>query len=222
MTKQRFHLVSFLRNNFITGVTLLLPLFGVYWIIRFIVTKVNNNLLEPVVGLLHPYISFADEQQLVIAIKVLVFIAILGLIISIGLLAKIFIVRKMLDFGESILMRVPIVNKVYSAIQQISKTFLISKHGVFRRPVLVEYPRKGIYVPALVTSEAEGEIQKKTKKDLVSVFVPTTPNPTSGFLLFVPKNEIIDLDMSIEDCMKLTISFGGVTPEWNHPVELDD
>lgn len=214
MEKNKFHLVSFLRNNFIAGMTLLLPLWGVYWFVRFVVTKLNDILLVPMLGLLQPYMGYVDTAYLAIAVKAAIFLFIITLIILLGLLAKNFFVNKILLFGESILMKVPLVNKIYSAIQQISKTFLINKQGVFSRAVLVEYPRKGIFVPGLVTGENDGEIQKKTEKNLVSVFVPTTPNPTSGFLLFVPKDELIELDMSIEDCMKLTISFGGVSPDW--------
>ena len=111
-------------------------------------------------------------------------------------------------------MKVPLVNKVYMAMQQISKVFLVKKQAVFSKAVLVEYPRKGTYVLGLMTSEASGEVQYKTEKKLVSVFIQTTPNPTSGFLLFVPSNELINLEMSVENSMKLIISGGAVIPPW--------
>lgn len=121
--------------------------------------------------------------------------------------------RKLIELGEWILSTIPIVNKVYRAIQQIAAVFISEKREAFSKAVLFEYPRKGIYSIGFVTRDAGGEVKEKLDKEMVSLFLPTTPNPTSGFLLFVPKDEIIVLDMPIEESLKLIISGGAVLPE---------
>ena len=214
MQKGKFNLFTFIRNNLLAGITILLPLWAVYIVVRFIVTLVNDALLNPILNVLSPYLAWADPRYVTLSIKFIIFLAILFLITLLGVLVKNFFVRRILNFGEGILMKVPFVNKIYVAMQQLSKTFLMKKQPIFRRAVLVEYPHKGIYALGLVTSDAEGEIQYKTSKELISVFIPTTPNPTSGFLLFVPKEEIIELQMSVENSLKLIISGGAVIPPY--------
>ena len=212
MPNKKHSFYTFFRNSFITGVTVLLPLWGVFFVVKFFVTLVNDALLTPILKLLSPYFSWAGAEVLTLSVKGLLLFVIITLIVLLGALIKNLFVRKIIAIGEGIVMRIPLVNNVYSAIQQISQTFLVNKRAVFSRSVLVEYPRKGMYVLALITARTEGEIQAKTKEDLISVFVPTTPNPTSGFLLFVPQKDIIELDMTIEDSFKLIVSFGAVTP----------
>ena len=175
MKKGRIRFFAFIRNNLLAGMTILLPLWAVYVVVRFLVTLVNDALLNPILNILSPYLEWADPRYVTLSIKVIIFLAILFLITLIGVLVKNFFVRKILDIGEGILMKVPFINKVYVAMQQLSKTFLIKKQPIFRRSVLIEYPHKGTYALGLVTSDAEGEIQFKTSKELISVFIPTTP-----------------------------------------------
>ena len=113
---------------------------------------------------------------------------------------------------ESILNRLPVIRSLYSAIKQIMETVLANKSAAFRECVLIEYPRKGIWTLGFITGTSKGEVQEKTAEEVINVFVPTTPNPTSGFLLFVPAQDIIRLRMPIEDGLKLVVSGGIVTP----------
>ncbi|MBU1863628.1 MAG: DUF502 domain-containing protein [Candidatus Omnitrophica bacterium] len=218
MGKRRAHIFGALRNNFLAGITAILPIWVVYLVVKFILSLVNEALLNPTIQLLRPYLQGTDPRYITLSVKVVILVSILSLITLLGILVRNFFVSRVINFGERILMKVPFVNKIYVAIQQISRTFLIKKQSVFKRPVLVEYPRKGTYVLGIVTTEASGEIQEKTEKRLISVFIPTTPNPTSGFLLFVPEEDLCELDMSVEDVMKLIISGGAVTPPWK-PLE---
>jgi uncharacterized membrane protein len=204
---------KYLRTNFIAGVTALLPLWAVIIVVSFLVNLVNDKLLKPILGLVHPYVSWADPEVVRGSLKLALFIGILFLIVLFGVLVKNFFVRRILGFGEKVLIKIPLVNKIYVSMQQISRTFIVEKQAVFKKSVLIEYPRKGCYVLGFLTAAAASEIQNKTRDELVSVFVPTTPNPTSGFLVFVPKKEMIELSISIEDSFKLVVSFGAVMPQ---------
>ncbi len=213
MKKHKQNMLLFIRNNFIAGVTILLPLWAVILVVRFIVAVVNDKWLTPIIKILQPYIKWADPQFLSVSIKWAIFVSILFLIMILGVLVKNLFVRKLIGVGEKYLMRIPLINKVYIAMQQISQTFLVKKQAMFRQTVLVEYPHKGKYVIAFTTTDKCGEIQTKIENELTCVFIPTTPNPTSGFLLFVPKDDVIELTMSIEDAFKAIISFGAIIPE---------
>ena len=146
--------------------------------------------------------------------KVLLVILLVSLLAFLGLAARSLLVKRVISFFEGLLARVPIVSNIYSALQQLSETFIAKKKHVFQRAVLLEYPRKGVYALGLVTSQAQGEVQKKISSSLINVFIPTTPNPTSGFLLMVPESDTIALDMSVEDGMKMIISGGAITPDF--------
>ena len=132
----------------------------------------------------------------------------------IGSIASGFLGRQAIHLGEKILSRTPIVNSVYNSIKQIIQAVFKPDGANFKQPCLVEYPRKGVWAVAFISTETYGEIKQKINQgSLVTVFLPTTPNPTSGFMLFVPKDDIIILDMSVEDAAKLIISAGLVMPE---------
>ncbi|MFH1008373.1 MAG: DUF502 domain-containing protein [Candidatus Latescibacterota bacterium] len=149
------------------------------------------------------------------------FVALIGLVVLTGMLARNYAGREVLRAGDRLLSRIPLMNRIYLAIQQISQAFLSGKQVLFRRAVLIEYPRKGVYCIAFVTSEPLGEVQNLTGKVVVGVFLPTTPNPTSGFLLFVPKDEIIPLRMRVEEALKLVISGGVVSPVETSSKEIE-
>ena len=117
--------------------------------------------------------------------------------------------------GEKFITKIPLVKNVYAAVKQISDAMLTSTRKSYTRVVLIEYPRKGIYTLAFVTGISRGEVQDKTQSNVINLFVPTTPNPTSGFYLMVPDTDVIDLDMSVEDAFKLLISGGMISPD--HP-----
>ncbi|NQU95578.1 MAG: DUF502 domain-containing protein [Candidatus Omnitrophica bacterium] len=198
-----------IRNNFITGVAILLPVALTIIVVRFLAVKINSFILNPLVKLLNlnPYLT---EHSLYIA-KVLVFVIVVLLISIVGWAANIIFLRKLFSFGERMFIRVPMIGKVYSVIKEIGSAFLGKDKAFFQKVVLIEYPRKGIYSIGFVTGEGTREMQNFTGKELVSIFVPTTPNPTSGVFLMVPRNEMKFLDMTVEEGLKLVVSSGTVT-----------
>jgi uncharacterized membrane protein len=125
---------------------------------------------------------------------------------------KSIIIRRFFSFWEKILYRIPMVSKIYKAIRQISHVFLVRDKSLLQRVVLLEYPRRGVYSIGFVTLEKYDQMGSKLSKEIINVFVPTAPNPTSGILLLAPREELIDLDMSVEEGLKLVISGGGVVP----------
>ena len=143
------------------------------------------------------------------------FITIILFVLFVGFFTRNYVGKKVLSLSDALVTKIPIINRVYSAIQQISQAFLSEKTEVFKKAILIEYPRKGIYSIGFFTQDTKGEVQDRLETDVVSVFLPTTPNPTSGFLLFVPKKDTIDLDMPVEEALKLVISGGAIVPNRN-------
>lgn len=137
-----------------------------------------------------------------------------ALISLIGGLARYYLGRKLIELVDLVLLRVPLLNKIYGTIKQVNEAFSPSSRSSFKQVVLVEFPRAGQYSLGFVTGEQTQEVQAKTKDKIVSVFVPTTPNPTSGFLVLVPENELTRLDMPVADGIKFIISLGSVSPEF--------
>ena len=135
------------------------------------------------------------------------------IITFIGALTPGFLGRTLLKYGERVLDKMPVVRSVYGAIKQVMETVMSTSSDSFREVVLVEYPRKDIWVIGFVTGETKGEVQLLKKEKLINVFIPTTPNPTSGFLLFLPKKDLIYMNMKVEDAVKMVISGGIVTPK---------
>jgi len=140
-------------------------------------------------------------------------ILLLLVLIFSGMFVRNYLGKKLVYIWERIVEHIPIVNKIYTAVKQLLDTIARGTAKDFKRVVLVEYPRQGVYAMAYVTGIAVGELQEKTKRKMVNVYVPTTPNPTSGFYLMVPEDETIPLDMSVEDSFKLLMSGGILNPE---------
>jgi uncharacterized membrane protein len=140
-----------------------------------------------------------------------------GLVTMIGLLTRYYMGKRMIAWADSLMLRVPVLNKIYGTIKQVDAAFKSGKKSSFQTVVLVEYPRKGIYSVGFITSEQADEVQKKTGKKCVCVFIPTTPIPTGGFLIVVPEDEIIKLDMSVADGFKYIISLGALSQEYTPP-----
>ncbi len=144
----------------------------------------------------------------------LISLTISGLVIySVGLLVSNYIGRRLMKIGESIIDRMPIVKTIYTTVKQVADSIKLSRKGLFQEVALLEYPRKGIWTVGFITSESRGEIQEKTKEKVVNVFVPTTPNPTSGMLVMVPESSLVRTSMSVEEGMRLIISGGIAVPE---------
>ena len=136
-------------------------------------------------------------------------------VLSTGVVMAHFFGQQLLAAWEAILNRIPLVRSIYSSVKQLSATLLSSGGQSFRKVLLIEYPRKGLWTLAFQTGTDIGEAQAKTGEDVINIYVPTTPNPTSGFFLMVPRRDVVELDMSIDEGLKMIISMGVVVPKWN-------
>ena len=198
-----------MQGYFFTGLLVLIPAVLSVFIIYRLFLFVDGLLNEAITAFIAETFDIPWVEQ---QIPGLGFIAVLLLILVAGMVARNYVGRKFINLGNKIVARIPVLNRIYSAIQQILEAIISEKSEVFKKAVLIEYPRKGIYSIAFVTQDTRGLIQNEIKSDVVSVFLPTTPNPTSGFLLFVPKKDTKELNMSIEEALKLIISGGAITP----------
>ena len=202
-----------LRNAFVSGLLLIAPVGVTVFVINFLIQRVGvptRQLFFFFIPPTGPRLIWVEYGLYVLAIALVA-----CLITLLGWLSKLLIGRVLVNSFERLVDNVPVVRNVYNTVKQIRDTFVQQQKAVFQKSVLVEYPRKGVWVLGFLTGEGRGEIQHRTDSALLNVFVPTTPNPTSGFLLMVPRNEVHDLDMSISDAMKLIISGGAVVPPWS-------
>ncbi len=199
-----------LRDDFITGIFIILPAVVTIWVLSVLWNAVNGTMVSPVMRLLRPYLSNVYLEYAASTIVLVLFVVV---IVLIGAAMRVLFIRKFLSGVERLFYRLPMVGKVYITMKQISGAFLGERKGLFQSPVLIEYPRKGIYSIGFLTTQNKGEIPRRLDKKVYSVFVPTTPNPTSGILILAPENEITPLTMSVEEAMKLVISGGVVSPD---------
>jgi uncharacterized membrane protein len=203
-----------LRGYFLAGVLVTAPvaitLASAWWFVGFVDSKV----VPLIPGRYNPDVYLKDIVGFEIGLPGLGVVVLLVLITLIGALTAGFVGRYVVHLGERVLARMPVIRSVYAAIKQIFETVLKQQSTAFRQAVLIEYPRRGIWAVGFITGNTEGEVQKLTKDKMVNVFLPTTPNPTSGFLLFVPQKELINLSMSVEEAIKMVISAGIVTPPY--------
>tara|TARA_B100001769_G_C22065097_1_gene573073 strand:- start:37 stop:663 length:627 start_codon:yes stop_codon:yes gene_type:complete len=198
LKRKSISLFAKLRNYFITGIVVLVPIGITLYLTKFIIS-ISSNLIPHD---LNPnnYLPFAiPGLEIVLSI---IFITIIG-----GLSLS-FIGKRVLKFLNDLFKRIPILRTIYSAIGQMTESLAPKKGSNKKSVVLIEYPRKGSWAVGFATKDNEGEISKKTNSNLVNVFIPTTPNPTSGFLLMFPKDEVIYLDMSFEEASKFIVSAG--------------
>ncbi len=186
-----------LRNYFITGAIVLIPI-GITIYISLFIIKISSKLLPKTINP-NNYLPF-DIPGIEILITIILITIIGGLSLS-------FLGRKFLEIFNNALKRIPILRTIYSAVGQLTESFT-KTDGTKKSVVLIEYPRKGLWVVGFATKDNSGEISKKTNESLVNVFIPTTPNPTSGFLLMVPKKDLIYLDMSFEEASRFIVSAG--------------
>ena len=200
-----------LRNAFITGFVVILPLGVTFVLINLLLVKLGNPASQFFFWYLDsewrnlPSVKFALEATSIFVV--------FSLITLLGYGSRFVLGRIILGGLERLLNRVPLINTIYRTVKQIVDTFGQQKKAIFQEVALIEYPRKRCYAIGFLTSTAKGEIQASTDEHIVNVFVPTTPNPTSGFLLMLPEEDIKRLQMSIADGMKLIISGGAVTPD---------
>ena len=196
-------IISKLRNYFITGVLVLIPIGATVYLTLFFI-KIFSKILPQEINPNH-YLPYSiPGLEIIISIIV---------ITVVGWLSLSFLGKKLVKLVNDIFKKIPFLRTVYSAIGQMTQSFAQSRKSKKKSVVLVEYPRKGSWAVGFATQENTGEIASKTNKNLINVFVPTTPNPTSGFLLMFPKDEIIYLDMSFEDASKFIVSAGTSNPK---------
>lgn len=214
-TPKRPGLFAGLRASFLTGIVVIAPVGLTIWLIWTLMGWVDSFVLPLV-----PY-NMRPENYIGINLRGVGVIIFLLFTIIVGWIAKGLIGKSLIRFAESFVDRMPVVRSIYSGVKQIAETVFAQSERSFEKACLIQYPRKGIWAIGFISISAKGEITSKaeTGGELLSIFVPTTPNPTSGFLLFFPKEDVIELDMSIEDAAKLVISAGLVYPNMPVPGE---
>lgn len=215
-----------LRGNFLAGLIVIAPIGLTLWLIWTVVGWIDGWVWPFIPAAYHPEallnwaLGFPDEpiKVNVRGIGVVIFLIFTVLV---GWVTKGLMGRSLLRWAEGLVSRMPVVRSVYSGVKQIAETVFSQRDTSFDRACLVEYPRRGIWAIAFISTTAKGEIAGgiPVEEQKVSVFLPTTPNPTSGFLLFVPRSDIIELDMTVEDAAKLVISAGLVYPNGENPTE---
>ncbi len=198
-------LKAILRKYFLTGLLVLIPISLCIYIIKIVITAADRLL-----GLLPP--QYNPETYMPFPIPGLGIIVTLVLIFLVGLVTANFVGKRVLDGIELVFAKIPLVRTIYTGAKEVVQTFIHDRPAQFRQVVLVEYPRKGVYCIAFVTGLPMGEITSKVDGDFINLFIPTTPNPTSGFYVLVSREEVIPLNISIEDAFKLIMSAGMSMP----------
>ncbi len=199
--------MSRIRNYFLAGVLVSAPI-----AITIYLTYSFLSMIDSKVRRIIPFEKLFPPEYQEIAVPGLGIIIAVIFFILVGWFARNFMGRLVIRISEYIVHRLPVISSLYGAIKQILETVMASKSQAFREVVMLEYPRKGVWSIGFVTGATQGQIQNNTRQETVNVFVPTTPNPTSGYLLFVPKKELKYLDMTVEQGVKLVVSAGIITP----------
>ncbi|MEG3617302.1 DUF502 domain-containing protein [Magnetovibrio sp. PR-2] len=198
--------MSRLRGYFIAGILITAPISITFYLAYLFVTYVDSK-VTPLIP-----VKFNPETYLPYSLPGLGLIIVIVSLILIGAFTAGFMGRFFQRVWDRVMDNVPVLRGVYKALKQILETVLANQSTAFREAVLVEYPRRGMWVIAFITGKTQGEVQAITEEDVINLFVPTTPNPTSGFLIFVPKEDIVPLSMNVEEALKMVISGGIVTP----------
>ena len=198
------------RRYLIAGILVWLPLGATVLVIKFIVDILDQSMVLVPAELRPEALLGFPLPGLGVILSVLV-------IVLTGMVAANLAGRRLLDAWEAVLARIPLVRSVYAGVKQVTETVFSPSGQSFRKVLLVEYPRRGVWTLAFQTGTSLGEAQRKTGEEVINVYLPTTPNPTSGFFLMVPRKDIIELDMSVDDGLKMIISMGMVVPSTPHP-----
>ncbi|SDD83422.1 Uncharacterized membrane protein [Paraburkholderia lycopersici] len=193
------------KSVFLTGLLVLVPLAITLWVLNLVIGTMDQTLLWL------PE-SWRPERVFGVRLPGLGAVLTLAFIFVVGLLTHNFIGQKLVEWWNALVRRIPIIGPLYGSIQQVSDTLLSSNGNAFRKALLIEYPRKGSWTIAFLTGIPGGDVVNHLQEDHVSVYVPTTPNPTSGFFLMVPKSEVVELDMTVDAALKYIVSMGVVAP----------
>jgi uncharacterized membrane protein len=196
-----------MRKYFITGLLILVPLAITLWVLHLVIGTMDQSLL-----LLPP--SWRPEALFGFHIPGLGTILTLLTVFLTGLGTRNFVGKQVVRAWEALLIRIPVVSSIYSSVKQVSDTLFSSSGNAFRKALLVQYPREGCWTIAFLTGVPGGDVRNHLRGDYVSIYVPTTPNPTSGFFLMVPRADIIELDMHVDEALKYIVSMGVVAPEY--------
>lgn len=211
--------LSGLRASFLTGLVVIAPIGLTAWLIWTVVGWIDGWVLPLIPSAYNPVMLIREYTGLEVNIRGLGVATFLIFTILVGWIAKGLIGRSLIVWAESLVLSIPGVRSIYSGLKQIVETVVAQGEQNFDKACLVEYPRKGIWAIAFISTTAKGEIAARGDGEMVSIFLPTTPNPTSGFLLFVPRRDVTILDMTVEDAAKLVISAGLVYPNPDDPAK---
>ena len=196
-----------LRHSFFAGLLVVAPIAVSLSILWWLFTKLTDWLLPVWV---RAHLSRLPYPE--VLFRVLALLLVVALVTLVGWVTRLVVGRQLLEIAERIIRKVPLLNRVYGFMKEVSNTLLGAQRTVFQKVVLVEYPRAGVYTIGFVTGQTAGDAQAKTQQTVMNVFFPTTPNPTSGWLALVPREQIIELDMSVGEGMKMIVSGGVVVP----------
>ncbi|MGJ3260856.1 MAG: DUF502 domain-containing protein [Rhodospirillales bacterium] len=210
-TRPRMSLSQRLRAYLFAGILVTAPIFITFYLAWLFVTFVDSK-INPLIPA-----KYNPETYLPFAVPGLGLIVLIITLMLVGALTAGFFGRLWVKISERVLSQMPVIRNVYSAVKQILETVLAQQSNAFREAVLIEYPRRGIWAIGFLTGITKGEVQNLTEEECINVFLPTTPNPTSGFLLFVPKKDLVPLSMTVEEAIKMVISGGIVTPPDQRP-----
>ena len=202
-----------MKKYFITGLLVLVPLFITIWVLATLIHTMDQSLL------LLPT-SWRPKSLVGFEVPGIGALLTLGIIFVTGLVATNIFGQQLIVLWESFLARVPFVKTIYSSVKQVSDTLFSDSGNAFRKAVLVQYPRHGSWIIAFVTGAPGGDVVNHLHGDYISIYVPTTPNPTSGFFLMMPKADVIELEMSVDEALKYIISMGTVVPRDHHTQQL--
>lgn len=203
-------MISFLRRYLVAGLLVWVPIGVTLLVVRMLVRWLDNSML------LIPA-QYRPEQWLGFSIPGLGVILSLLIVFVTGVLVANFLGRSVVSLWEHLLARIPLVRSIYSGTKQLAETLFSDKGKSFRKVLLVEFPRKGIWTLGFLTGIDQGEAQRKTGHEVLNVYVPTTPNPTGGYFIMVPKHEVVELEMSVDDGLKMLMSMGAVVPDVSQP-----
>jgi len=202
------HPARAIRNYLIAGLLIWVPIMVTVWVVRFLARILDQSLLLLPAG-------WRPEVLVGHYIPGLGVVMSLLLLLITGLLVRNLFGRQIVHGAESLIKRIPVIGSVYGGAKTFSETVLADQGGSFKQVVMVEFPRKGIFSIGFITSEDLEEAQAKTAQDVTCVFVPTTPNPTTGFIILVPRDEVVRMDMTVDDAFKMLLTLGVVVPKWS-------
>ena len=204
-----------MKRYFITGLLIWVPIGLTAWVLKFLISTMDQSLL---------LLPDKFQPEVLLGMKVYGIGTILTLLVVFitGIMTANIIGQKLLVFWEGVLWRIPVVKSIYWSIKQVSDTIFSDKGEAFRNALLVQYPREGAWTIAFMTGQPGGDVANHLKGDYISVYVPTTPNPTSGFFLMMPKDDVIELDMSVDEALKYIISMGVVSPNGNNKTLINE